>query len=353
MKSALIKTWLRRGVVLLAVLYPIALAAVIIAMRFVGERWWATGAALYLPRIGFALPLVLLVPVLAVLRLRGLLALQLLSLVLVVFPLMGFVLPGVGDSSRSGSGFRLLTYNINSALGGEDKIVEEIERYSPDVVLFQEIGGSEGALTKRLSATYPTIRASGQFLIASRFPVVSSSVPARLPFYGVLRSPRFVQQVLDTPLGKIAVYNVHPISPREGLIVLRGQGLRREALSGRLLFGLNAWALRANNGLRNLQIQAIGELADHEPYPVVIAGDTNLPTLSGILFRHLSAYRDAFAEAGWGLGYTFPTNRRKGAWMRLDRILFRGPLRAVHVEVGKSRASDHRCVVADLRADSP
>jgi hypothetical protein len=36
---------------------PLALVGVIVAFRCVGERWWVTLAAMYLPRIGFALPL--------------------------------------------------------------------------------------------------------------------------------------------------------------------------------------------------------------------------------------------------------------------------------------------------------
>ena len=40
-----------------AVAYPLALVAVILAFRYVGERWWVTLAAMYLPRLGFALPL--------------------------------------------------------------------------------------------------------------------------------------------------------------------------------------------------------------------------------------------------------------------------------------------------------
>jgi endonuclease/exonuclease/phosphatase (EEP) superfamily protein YafD len=81
---------------------------------------------------------------------------------------------------------------------------------------------------------------------------------------------------------------------------------------------------------------------------VVIAGDTNLPGLSHVLHRYLSRYQDGFAKAGWGFGYTFPT-RPRGPWMRIDRIVASDELRFVRFRVGRSLASDHECVVADLQ----
>ena len=42
-----------------AVLYPASLIALWLVLRYVGESWWATGIALYLPRIVFAAPILL------------------------------------------------------------------------------------------------------------------------------------------------------------------------------------------------------------------------------------------------------------------------------------------------------
>jgi endonuclease/exonuclease/phosphatase (EEP) superfamily protein YafD len=64
---------------------------------------------------------------------------------------------------------------------------------------------------------------------------------------------------------------------------------------------------------------------------------------------NLSVYQDGFRKAGWGFGYTFPNDRRPPPWMRIDRILATDQLRFVRFDVGDSRASDHRCVVADVQ----
>jgi endonuclease/exonuclease/phosphatase family metal-dependent hydrolase len=96
-------------------------------------------------------------------------------------------------------------------------------------------------------------------------------------------------------------------------------------------------------------VQEFAEAAAHEPGPAVIAGDTNLPDLSYILNRYLSAYQDGFAKVGSGFGYTFPTDHGRRPWMRIDRIFANQELRFVRFDIGHSLASDHLCVIADLQ----
>ena len=103
-----------------------------------------------------------------------------------------------------------------------------------------------------------------------------------------------------------------------------------------------------NSGLRAAQVADFAAAAGQETVPVVIAGDTNLPNLSWLLHRDLAGFKDGFAKAGWGFGYTFPTGHH-GPWMRIDRIMAGSELHFVHFEVGHSIASDHESVVADLQ----
>jgi endonuclease/exonuclease/phosphatase family metal-dependent hydrolase len=154
--------------------------------------------------------------------------------------------------------------------------------------------------------------------------------------------------VIETPLGAIAFYVMHPESPRRGFYALRGNGLRREILSGQGFPDDSEDVVADNSGLRAMQVADVASAARQEKRPVVIAGDTNLPELSYVLHRYLGGFQDGFAKAGWGFGYTFPTGRR-GPWMRIDRILASDELHFVHFEVGHSLASDHECVVADLQ----
>src|SRR5207247_4214837 len=85
------RKWLRRVVLGLAVLYPVALLLLAIVLRRFGESWWIARVSLYLPRVLFAVPLPLFVLALALLRAWRFLATQVVALGLVLFPLMGLV----------------------------------------------------------------------------------------------------------------------------------------------------------------------------------------------------------------------------------------------------------------------
>jgi endonuclease/exonuclease/phosphatase (EEP) superfamily protein YafD len=311
-----------------------------------GESWWITTIGLYLPRAILAVPLPLVTLALLGLRLRRWLWTQVAAALVLTFPVMGFVVPLPHSGSRDAPRLRVLSYNINSCNGGCEAVVQEVDRYSPDLVLMQEIAHAD-VLERLLRSRYPNVDVSTQFVLASRYPVLSRSDPPRLSYFGLGRTPRWIQRVVDTPLGPIAVYDVHPASPREDFAALRGSGLRHEILSGRLFSGNAAPLIEHNAGLRALQVRSIAESAADESVPAIIAGDTNLPGLSKIFGRYLSRYDDGFSEAGWGLGYTYPNDRRP--WMRIDRILASDQLRFVGFEVGTSPASDHLCVVADLQ----
>jgi endonuclease/exonuclease/phosphatase family metal-dependent hydrolase len=334
-------------VALAGVLYPLSLAAITAALRLVGERWPVTAVALYAPRALFGLPLPFLLAALIVLGHPRLAVLQIVSGLVLLFPLMGFVLPH-GIPAKRGS-LRVLSYNVNSCHGGADKIAEEIDRFSPDIVLLQECDTDRMAPPMR--ARYPVVDTSTQFLVASRYPIAASDDPDRLLYGGHHRSPRFVRRVIETPLGSIAFYSIHPISPREALVAVR-HGLPRELRAGHFPGDLGAPVLPENFGLRELQVRTISEEASRESVPVVIAGDTNLPGGSVVFDRYLSRYVDGFNAVGRGFGYTFP-NGAHPSWMRIDRILTASPLRFTSFFVGDSPASDHRCVVADFERNAP
>lgn len=352
-ESQALRPWVRRATTMITralraialsigVAYPAALLVVAVVLRWVGEGWWLTATTLYMPRVPFAFPLPLVVATLLAMRMWRLLLAQIVSLVLIAFPLMGFVLPRPHFADPTLPTLRVLSFNIDGGDGGYAAVFAEIDAHAPDVVLLQEVGGKPGDLVARLGARYPTVDARGQFIVATRYPIASSSEPLKLEYNGTFRSPRFVQDVIDTPLGRIVFYNVHPISPRDELVVLKRHGLHG------MLAGDSPQPLMRNVGLRTLQVETFSAAAAAEVDPVIIAGDTNLPDASRTLRRYLSAYDDGFTAAGWGFGYTFPTNKWR-PWMRLDRIMASPQLRFTRFEVGHSLVSDHRCVVADLQ----
>jgi endonuclease/exonuclease/phosphatase (EEP) superfamily protein YafD len=335
-----------RGVQVVALAYMVAIAVVTVLLAAVGERWWVTLVGLYMPRVVLGAPLPFLVAALWGVRSWRLLGAQAASLLLLLFPVLGLTLPSPAPSRKEPS-LRVLSYNVNSTYFGLDAVVAEIDRHRPDVVLLQEIG-SPGELATAMRARYPTVIVDGQFLTASRYAVASEMDPEKLPFHGRQRSPRFLEQTLGTPLGPVAFFALHPISPREELYGLR-HGWRQRLLSGHIFSDDVGRRAEENAGLRDLQIQTVAEAASKEPGPVVLAGDTNLPGLSGTYRRYLSRFQDGFTRAGWGFGYTFPSEHNKRPWMRIDRIMANDALVFTGFHVGSAGPSDHLPVVADMQ----
>jgi len=329
----------------LAIAYPVTLLALVIVFRLAAERFWATTIGLYLPRVGFALPL----PFLALLvawRLpwRWLLT-QLVALVLVLFPVMGLRLPGAASPTAGAFHLRLLTFNVATGSFGTDKIIAELQASNADLILLQETNPDQYAeLRKSLPGYFH--QDSGQFWLSSRYPLEEMDQPPMIPHLGKMRSPRFVSYVLETPVGRVRLFNVHIISPRDALDEVHGEGLKSEVLSGRLFRGAAASSVVDNTDLRVAQLAAISEGAHRSADPVLIAGDTNLPTLSWALGHYLGDFQDGFSKAGSGFGYTFPAGRR--TWMRIDRVLADDHFRFLGFNVLRTRASDHYAVTADL-----
>ena len=340
------RRWFRGLLIGCAIAYPVALLVIALAFSRIGERWWVTAIGLYAPRVAFAAPLPFLVFGLLVFGLRRWLWTQLVAGLLVLLPLMGFVPPSLGNARHDGPALRVLTFNVNSAYGGVPAVVGRIFEQSPDLVLLQEAPWAPD-LANALRARFEYVETSTQFVVASRYRIESRTDPERLGFLNRARSPRFMRYQIQTPLGSIAVYNLHPISPRGVLHVRQFRAALHELRTGQLFAGDPEADVRSNFGLRSLQIETAAREADRESLPVLLAGDTNLPGLSAVLHENLSGYRDGFSSASWGFGYTFP---EKHPFLRLDRILVSDKLRFASFHVACPGVSDHLCAVAEIQA---
>jgi vancomycin resistance protein VanJ len=344
------RRWGRRLLLGLAVAYPVSLLIVVLVMRLYGD-WWLARALLYVPRVLFGAPLPFLVLALALLREWRFMISQAAALVLLLFPLMGLVLPWPRFADKGAPVLRVMSYNVNGGHWGWHNVLAQVDQFHPDVVLMQEAVGDTRWTLDELRKRFPVVEQSTQFIVASKHPIRATVDPARVAQGDRQRSPRSLAYVIETPLGPIAFYNVHPVSPRHGLWSLRVGGFRNSIRNGTIFDKQRTRQLELDGELSDLQVAAFASNAAKETLPVIIAGDTNLTGLHPALGK-LSPFDDGFKEAGWGFGYTFPAGRK--AWMRLDRI-FAGPqLRFVSFEVGRHDwASDHRAVVADLQKRKP
>jgi endonuclease/exonuclease/phosphatase (EEP) superfamily protein YafD len=324
----------------LAIGYLLALVAIVAALRLGGERWWLATVALYLPRIGFAFPLPFVVAALLWARSYRLLPTQLACAVIVLYPLMGLRVGGPRAPTPGAWRFRVFTGNIGNGAGDIARVVARARSADPDVIVLEEVDDRPGEV-ERLRAGFAgyAFWSSGQFAVASRFPIEDAELPPPGALGDRLVPRNYARLRLITPGGPIRLYAVHPISPHGAFDELRGDRPSDQLLTAPI-FDHRARAIVEENTARRLsQVRAVADDARQSPEPVLIAGDTNLPGLSWALATLLGDYHDAFAEAGRGFGYTYPARHRR--WLRIDRVLAGPRLRFLSAVSEPPRLLDH------------
>jgi vancomycin resistance protein VanJ len=354
-KSRPLRRWLRLFAIALGVGYPLALLIAWLLLRFVGEGWWVTIVGLYAPPVGFLFPAPLVIAAAWAWAPKRVLLLQVGSLLVALFPLMGLHLGSLhGGTAPEADAIRIVSYNIDVGFHGVPALVAQVQKLNPNLVLLQEAGEDLAAeLTAAFAGWHTDLH--GQFFVASRFSLTNVYEPPPIHYQAGEGGGRqtgdggahFVRYTIATPLGLVDVFNVHTTSPREGLEDMRGQGFLHELRSGHFLFGQGVDRLVFNTYRRGRQVHGLAAAARASARPVIIAGDTNLPGPSRIFHGNLGDFDDAFAAVGRGFGYTYPS---KLPSMRIDRILTNGKLQAIDFRVGDTRASDHLCVSATITA---
>ncbi|HVV51582.1 MAG TPA: endonuclease/exonuclease/phosphatase family protein [Polyangia bacterium] len=339
---------LARGV---AVAYLLALVVIYAALRFIGERWWPTTVALYLPQVGWALPLPFVVAALLLTRSYGFLLTQLAALLIILFPLMGLCLGGAKAPRPGVPHFRVLTVNIGLAENGTEEILDRVRATDPDLVVLEEVAPDNVEPLRAGLAGYPSFQALDQFVVASKFPLDQAYRPPEVSVDGRFHSHHYVRFRLLTPGGPVRLFAVHPVSPHGAFDSIRGEGLRSEIASGRVFQSDTREAMVANTNQRVMHVRTLAEDAAAWSEPVLIAGDTNLPGPSWARAHWLGGYQDAFSTAGRGFGYTYPAQKK--AWMRIDRILAGPRFRVLAAATVPPRVRDHLPVMADLELPPP
>jgi len=332
--------------------YPLGLLTAWLLLRFSGEGWWLPLVGLYAPPVGFLFPAPIALAVTWRWGTHRWFALQLAAVLLGLFGLLGLELglrrdEGAAQNPRA---IRLVSYNIDLDAYGVPAIAAQIMKLQPNLVLLQEAQEGQAAQLRQAFAGWHTDQRD-QFFIASRFPILDVRQPARLHYQagegGGRRDAeggsRFLAYTVDTDLGPVDVFSVHTSSPREGLEDMRGRGFLYELRHGHVLFGRGSNALTFNAYRRRRQVEGVAAAVRASEHPVIVAGDFNLPGLSSIVHDNLGDLDDAFARAGRGFGYTYPT---KLPFLRIDRIFTGHGLHAVDFRVGDTLASDHLCVSA-------
>lgn len=305
------------------------------------ERFWLSGAYLYLPYWTILAPLLAITAIAWPLgwRWRGI---ALATLLVFLWPVMGF---NIGRADDGAGRVRLMTYNIKSYLvedvQGFDGVVSEIQQYDPDILVMQDAAGLEAEdghqspLMQRLVGTR-SVYAFGQYVVASRFPLRDCEVGSIA--YNE-NEHTFVRCIVKAHGQDVDLYTAHFLSPRDGLDAMRWSGIN----------GYEEW--HANVHDRMIQSNKLAQILSNRRRPVIVTGDLNAPERS-LIIRNLldTGLRDAFSSAGTGYGYTHghSLKPRLFSTIRIDHILVSREIGVENCFAGGKEGSEHRPVIADL-----
>ncbi len=312
--------------------YLMALLALTISNALGPELSGLGSVNLYLPQWLWAIPGgLLLLLTLAVARAWA--WVPLIALLWVFGPLMGFCGKGAFSGSAGGAGIhlRIMTYNVKWGIHDGHAIAADVLAYHPDILQLQD---SEGVLNGELGKVVAgwNVRISGQYIVASPHPL--PSLESRdISFAGTNHHcVRYVLQAGGTP---VTIYNVHLLSPRNGLV-----SMRHHQIGG----------MEGNADARLQEADRLAGYVQQESGSTLLTGDLNAPVQSLVcrkLFR--AGLKDAFSESGFGYGYTYGQATRVGhPYVRIDHVLASHQWRIEHCWVGNTQGSEHSPVIADL-----
>ena len=240
----------------------------------------------------------------------------------------------------------LLTYNLHAERMALSPMVDLIRAADADIVALQELSPEAAEVFgEQLAGVYP----HQALHPSSGNPVFGQGVLSKYPLHDsaywhvAMWHQRVVVEIDGMP---VALYNVHPNIP----------------------FGHVSGGLAFNANKRGRDIADILQRARQEKIPVILAGDFNMSDSSAHYRLVAAEYRDAFREAGWGLGFSIPDLSSPNAMSpafpitrlpipllsRIDYVFFDDTFAADEARVWPtSGGSDHRPVFARLAVLDP
>jgi vancomycin resistance protein VanJ len=325
---------LRRAIQVVCWLYLGGLLLLGLFIRVAGDRWWIATLIMFGPRWIWALPLGVLIPAALLLRRRSLWVLAT-AAVVVVGPIMGLCI-GIGEPANSSAVLRLrvLTCNTQGEQLDNDALTRLISATQPDIVALQEWRPPRPAAVFADEQWH--ILTAGDFVLGSRYPI--RMIHVSFPQHAAQYRGAAVCFEVQTPGQKLRFFSVHLTSPH---------GVFRNALH---LERHGRAQVQYNSVLRREEAQDLQQQVELSDLPVLLAGDFNLPSDSTIYRKNFASFTDAFADAGFGFGWTY---YEKWTVARIDHILGGPGWRCSRCWIGPDVGSDHRPLLAELHWTPP
>jgi len=328
--------WLRRAACAIIFLYTVLITGWYVAYKLIGDGFWLLALlnafAVYL----FApLPLVTLLTVLSRRRANWI---SLLAVILMFLGLFGSELTPPLPVAQAGTEFpslTVMTYNILYTVADAAPAAANIMGASPDLIAFQEL---TPLLARQLEGE------------------IGDIYPYRTPLH------------LDDCFAEVAIWSRYPLQVegvdedllcrvRPAVIDFNGRPVRVVSVHAWPFTGLDREKVERSFRWRQEQIELILDTVAGQPEPLILSGDFNSTPTHEVYHKLSTHLKDAFREAGWGFGHTFPATGGR-AWgilypdrlVRIDHIFHSDDWGAEAARVGDwDGASDHHPVIARLR----
>lgn len=341
-RIAPIPSWGARWIMVASWVYAAIAVLVLALIRTLGDRFWLATALLFMPRMVLLLPVVVLAALAGWARRPRLWALHAATLLLVLFPIMGLSLPigQLWSLRMPGPRIRVMTLNQGQGDMSGYRLINLVESQQISLICFQEgYTGHEGRPDEALETYF----ARGWYRnrersIFSRFPIVEE-----LP-------------TLDNPDGDATFWRVRVdrarIKTPQGLeFVLAAVHMPSMSYALESLRGFDVPTVNQHIAWRAEKIGlAAAHLADSPDLPMLVGGDFNMPADSTLMSTlQVARLHHAFDEAGWGFGYTRPS---EFPWVRIDHILGSPELTFTRCWVGPDVGSDHLPLIAEAIVQS-
>jgi len=227
------------------------------------------------------------------------------------------------SATGNGPQLRVVSFNAWSGESAVEHVPAFLADIDADVVVLQQV---EPQWIEPLAAALPDYPQVFDGASSQRHGVV---VFSRRPF-------------VDT-----AAYGLLPGGARAASVRIDVAGRMVTILSSHLQWPLNPRQARA----RNTEARSLGDIAAHEPGPLIVMGDLNMTRWSPY-FQPLMARGQLTQCAAGVLLATWPAPLGL-AGIGIDHCLVKGPVRAVAVRTGPFLWSDHYPLVADFELAAP
>jgi endonuclease/exonuclease/phosphatase (EEP) superfamily protein YafD len=236
-----------------------------------------------------------------------------------------FFVPAVDTSQPT---LHVLTCNVQRGDLKIPDLAQLVREERPDVVLLQECNLADPRTVLGEEGWH--IESSNEFCLASRHPILDFQELHRPDKnYRIIA----VRGRLSWMGAEIPIVGVHLMTPRRGLepIIESGPG-------GMARF-------RDIARVQRFESQLLSQWIQDFPPSIILAGDFNLTAEHPLYNRDWSAYNDAFACTGWGLGQTMFT---RNIGLRIDHVLCGASWQPRSCRVGPDVGSAHRPLIAEL-----